>query len=249
MNVFISVAIITFNEEKNIERCLKSVLPVADEIVVLDSFSTDKTEEICKKYNVRFEQHAFDGHIQQKNRAVGLCSHHHVLSLDADEALTPELTQSILTIKSNWGNAEGYYMNRLNNYCGKWIKHCGWYPDRKLRLFDRRKGMWAGTNPHDKYEVSNDKNTKLLSGDLQHYTYYTVKQHINQANYFTDIAANAQQNKNASILRIFISPAFRFFRDYFIKLGFLDGYYGFVICCISSFSTFIKYVKIRQLQK
>jgi len=250
MSVQLSVTIITFNEEKNIERCLKSVQSIAEEIVVLDSFSKDRTEAICKEYNVRFEQHAFDGHIQQKNRAIQHCKHDYVLSLDADEALSEDLIQSIQNVKNNWGNSEGFYMNRLTNYCGKWIKHCGWYPDTKLRLFKKDCGKWTGTNPHDRYEVENNNNTKKLKGDLLHYSYYTIKQHLDQVNYFTDILAKEQyQTKSAGILKILVSPLIKFIKDYIIKLGFLDGYYGFVVCSISSFATFIKYAKIRQLQK
>ena len=146
----ISVVIITFNEEKNIGRCLESVKNIADEIVVLDSFSTDKTEEICLQHGASFFQHPFDGHIEQKNRAITYATYPHILSLDADEVLSPELEQSIKAVKENW-QADGYYFNRLTNYCGKWIRHCGWYPDRKLRLWDSRKGKWGGVNPHDKY--------------------------------------------------------------------------------------------------
>ena len=250
MSIRISVAIITFNEEKNIERCIQSVLPIADEILVLDSFSEDKTKEICSKYEVVFKQHIFDGHIQQKNRAIEYTTNEYVLSLDADEALSTKLLASIKSIKENWGSVDGYYMNRLTNYCGKWINHCGWYPDTKLRLFKKGKGHWTGTNPHDKFEVENDKNTSKLKGDLLHYSYYTIKQHLDQVNYFTDILAKEQyQTKGASILKILISPWIKFIKDYFIKLGILDGYYGFVVCFVSSFATFIKYAKIRRLQK
>src|SRR6476620_7997347 len=155
----LSVVIITFNEERNIGRCLKSVKEVADEIVVLDSFSKDKTREICESHGARFIQHAFDGHIQQKNRAITFAAYPHILSLDADEALDETLIDSIKKIKQNF-TKDGYYLNRLTNYCGHWVRHCGWYPDRKLRLADSRKGHWTGVNPHDKYELfEGDKNT------------------------------------------------------------------------------------------
>ena len=166
--VKLSVVIITYNEEKNIERCLQSVQTIADEIVVLDSFSKDRTPEICGKYGVKFFQHVFDGHIQQKNRAISYASFSHVLSLDADEALSEELRSSIKAVKNDF-RKDGYYMNRLTNYCGHWVKHCGWYPDKKLRLWDSRKGHWTGINPHDKYELfEGDKNTGQLKGDILH---------------------------------------------------------------------------------
>ena len=135
----ISVVIITFNEEKNIGRCLESVKKVADEIVVLDSFSTDKTEQICATFGVKFFRHVFDGHIEQKNRAITYAAFPLVFSIDADEVLSETLIASILEVKKN-NTKDGWYMNRLTNYCGKWIRHSGWYPDRKLRLFNSHKG-------------------------------------------------------------------------------------------------------------
>src|SRR5690606_7424734 len=136
----------------NIERCLQSVTEVADEIVVLDSVSTDRTKEICLRYSAKFYEHPFDGHIEQKNRAITYASHPHILSLDADEALDAELIEEIKKVKRNFPK-QGYYMNRLTNYCGHWVRHCGWYPDRKLRLWDSRCGKWTGINPHDRFEL------------------------------------------------------------------------------------------------
>ena len=146
MEVKVSAVIITYNEERNIKRCLDSIVGVADEIVVVDSYSTDRTEEICKAYHVKFIQHRFFGHIQQKNWAILQATSPYILSLDADEALSDELRLSILKAKKNWTH-DGYYFNRLTNYCGKWIRHTSWYPARKLRLWDSRKGSWGGFNP------------------------------------------------------------------------------------------------------
>lgn len=187
----LSAVIITFNEERNIERCLHSLHGIADEIVVVDSFSKDRTKEICLGFGVKFVEHSFEGHIQQKNWAITQASHQFVLSLDADEALDDELKNSILKAKSN-GMKDGYYMNRLTNYCGHWVKHCGWYPDKKLRLWNSQKGAWTGINPHDKYEMHDgDKVTGWLKGNLLHYSYYSVEDHYKQVNYFTDIASKA----------------------------------------------------------
>jgi len=249
MQVKLSVVIITFNEEKNIERCLASVKEIADEIVVVDSFSTDQTKEICKKHNVNFIEHAFDGHIEQKNWAITQASFPHILSLDADEAITKELSKEILEIKNNW-EYDGYSFNRLTNYCGKWIKHCGWYPDKKLRLWDSRKGSWKGVNPHDMYVLESNK-IKHVNQDILHYSYYSISDHIKQVNYFTDIAAKAaiKEGKTSSVFKILINPMVKFFRDYFFKLGILDGYYGFIISIISSHATFLKYTKIKQFQQ
>jgi glycosyltransferase involved in cell wall biosynthesis len=245
----LSAVIITFNEEKNIGRCIDSLAGIADDIVIVDSFSTDKTEEICRSKGVRFVQHVFEGHIQQKNWAITQATHKHILSLDADEALDEILKKSILDIKQNW-KKEGYYMNRLTNYCGKWIKHCGWYPDKKLRLWDSTKGHWTGINPHDKYELhSGDAHTAHLKGDILHYSFYTVEQHLKQVDYFTNISSKAlfEKGKKANGLQLLINPAVKFFRDYIFKLGFLDGYYGFIVCKISAKATYLKYAKLKAL--
>src|ERR1035437_913702 len=231
----LSVVIITFNEEKNIGRCLDSVKDIADEVVIVDSFSTDKTEEICRSKGAHLVQHKCDGHIEQKNWAITQAKFPYVLSLDADEALSDELKKSILAVKNNW-TKDGYYMNRLTNYCGKWIHHSGWYPDRKLRLWDSRKGKWGGINPHDKYEMSEgDKATGFLRGDILHYSYYSVEDHYKQVEKFSGISAMALQKQNSKISypMVFLKTGFKFFRNYFLKLGFLDGKYGFIVCKIS----------------
>ena len=245
----LSVVIITFNEEKNIERCLTSVKEIADEIVVLDSFSKDKTQAICERYGVNFFQHAFDGHIQQKNRAVTYAKNSHVLSLDADEALDETLVKSIMAIKSNF-NKDGYYMNRLTNYCGHWVRNCGWYPDKKLRLWDKAKGEWTGINPHDKYELfEGDKNAGYLKGDILHYSYYTIEDHYKQVDYFTSIASKAyfEKGKRAPLFKLIINPIAKFIDHYFLKLGFLDGHAGFLISKISAYATYLKYKKLKKL--
>ena len=246
----ISAVIITYNEEKNIERCLLSVKDLVDEIVVVDSFSTDKTEEICRAYGVKFIKHEFEGHIEQKNWAITQASNPYILSMDADEALSDTLKTSIKSVKADW-TYDGYRFNRLTSYCGKWIKHTGWYPDVKLRLWDSRKGSWKGVNPHDRYEMTDDAKIKYLKGDLLHYSYYTIKQHLDQVNKFTEIAAIAavKEGKKTNLIKIILHPLWKFLRDYFFKLGILDGYYGFVISVISSHATFVKHLKIKELTK
>jgi len=246
----LSVVIITFNEEQNIERCLKSVQSIADEIIVLDSFSTDKTQEICESFGVRFSAHKFDGHIQQKNRALSLASNEWVLSLDADEAPNNELLNSIKQALEN-PKAEAYYFNRLTNYLGKWIRHSGWYPDQKLRLLKKSKGKWAGINPHDKIEMLDGVKPQYLKGELLHYSYYSIEQHIDQINKFTTIGAFEAHKKGrkSNMAIASIKSFWKFVRDYFFKLGILDGYYGFVICSLSAWATFNKYLKLRELIK
>lgn len=244
----LSVVIITFNEEKNIGICLEAAKDVADELVVVDSFSTDKTAEICRKYNVKFVQHTFEGHIQQKNWALTQTSNDCVLSLDADEVLSPRLKASILEIKKNWTH-DGYYFNRLTNYCGKWIRHGGWYPDRKLRLWDKRKGQWKGVNPHDRFELVKGATKKYIKGDLLHYSYFSIRGHIDQVNKFTGLGSKAafEIGKKSNFLKITFAPFWKFVKDYIIRLGFLDGYYGYIIAMISAHASFIKYVKLKEL--
>jgi glycosyltransferase involved in cell wall biosynthesis len=246
----ISVVIITFNEEKNLERCLQSIQSVADDVVVVDSFSTDRTKEIAIKYNARFIQHVFEGHIEQKNWAITQAKFPHVLSLDADEAIDETLKQSILEAKEDWG-ADGYSMNRLNYWCGQSIRHGGWYPDRKFRLWDSRKGSWGGINPHDEYKVQAGCSEKHLKGDILHFSYYTINQHLKQVNYFTDILAQQyfEKGRKASWFKILINPLIKFIGSYFFQKGFLDGFAGFAVCMISAHATFLKYAKLRMLQK
>lgn len=247
----LSVVIITFNEERNIERCLRSVKEIADDIVVVDSFSTDRTKEICLANGARFIENAFAGHIEQKNFAITQAKHPFILSLDADEALDATLIQSIQTAKIEEA-FDGFYMNRLTNYCGQWIKHSGWYPDRKLRLWDSRKGHWTGINPHDRYELfEGDAATKLLKGDILHYSYYSLADHYKQVEYFTNIASKAyfEKGKKANFVKLSFNPALKFLSAYIFKLGFLDGINGWRIAKISAYATYLKYAKLKQLWK
>ena len=246
----LSVLIITFNEEKNIEKCLDSVKDVADEIVVVDSFSTDRTEEICKKFDVKFIKQKFLGYIEQKNYAQPHTKFDYILSLDADEALSEELKNSILEEKKKF-KYNGYTMNRLTNYCGKWIKHSGWYPDTKLRLFKSDSGKWGGINPHDKFIQNTKIKTAHLKGNILHYSYYTVEEHLKRVENFSDIAAKAlfQSGKKTNIFKIIFSSILKFIRNYFFYRGFLDGRQGYIICKLAARTTYLKYLKLKKLNK
>jgi glycosyltransferase involved in cell wall biosynthesis len=246
----LSVVIITYNEERNIGRCLESVKDVADEIVVVDSLSEDRTVEICESFGAKVISHPFEGHIRQKNFAISQATYPHQLSLDADEALTDELKNQIIKVKENW-EFDGYRMNRLANYCGKWIRHSGWYPDPKLRLYDSRKGSWGGLDPHDKFEMEPGAKIGHLKGDLLHYTYYTIEEHVIQSDKFSTIAANEiiRKGKKLYFIQLFIKPVAKFIRNYFLKLGFLDGFYGFIICQGAAHETFLKYVKAWHIKR
>ena len=247
----ISAVIITFNEEKNIERCLLSLQGVVEEIIVVDSGSTDNTEAICNQFGVRFVRQNWLGYGAQKNFANSLATCDYILSVDADEALSDLLKKSILEIKEKL-TADVYSVNRLTNYCGKkWIRYCGWYPDRKVRLWKKGITEWSLDELHETPLLPAGTSILPLIGDLLHYSYHTVSEHVIQFNKFTDIGAAAcyQKGERVTIFKIIYKSAWKFIRDYFFKCGFLDGYYGFVICRISAFATFIKYVKVRELQK
>ena len=250
-SIKISAVIITYNEEDNIERCLDSVTETADEIVVVDSFSSDATAEICKSRGVEFIQHSFEGHIEQKNYALSCAGNDYVLSLDADEALSETLVASIQATKQSW-SADGYSMNRRTRYCGRWIRHCGWYPDRKIRLWDRRQGQWGGVNPHDHVAMEQGSRLDHLNGDILHYSYPTIRHHVSQINRFSDIAARAafaDGRRSNLLLDICLNPTLTFFKKYVLKLGILDGYEGFVISTSTAYGKFLKYIKLRELEK
>jgi glycosyltransferase involved in cell wall biosynthesis len=245
----ISGVIITYNEARNIARCLESLQVVCDEILVLDSFSTDSTAQICQSFGVRFEQNTFEGHIQQKNEALKRASHPWVLSLDADEALSPELRASILALKKEVPQKGGFTFNRLTNYCGKWIHHSGWYPDTKLRLVTKADAEWGGINPHDQLLPTKELQLQHLKGDLLHYSYYTKADHFKQIAYFSAIAAKELHARRikSSIPTIIMKVAAQFIKTYFIKLGFLDGMAGWHIAVRSAYATQQKYQLLRKL--
>ena len=246
----LSGVIITYNEERNIEKCLQSLINVVDEIVVVDSFSKDKTKSICLKYNVVFIEQKFLGYIEQKNFALKQTSNNYVVSLDGDEALSNDLQKSIIAVKSNWEH-DAYYCNRLNNFCGQWIKHSDWYPNKKLRVFDRTKAEWKGINPHDNIVLHSSNKISFLKGDLLHWTYQTYSEFNLKTEMFSSIAAKAyyDKGKKSSIWKILFNPTWAFFKSYFLRLGFLDGLNGFIICVQTANITFLKYTKLRELYR
>lgn len=248
--VKLSVVIITLNEEKNLPRCLNSVQNIADEIVVIDSFSTDRTEEIVKSYGGKVYQKAFEGYVSQKNFANSKATFNRILSLDADEVLSDELKISVQNAKQNF-EADGYTLNRLTNYAGKWVRHSGWYPDTKLRLFDRRKGKWEGLIIHEEFKLEPGANQRHLKGDLLHYSFNSVEDHKKQSEKFTTLGAEAdfQKGKKAPFYKIWFGPVVKFVQSYFFRLGFLDGKTGLTICWLSAAATHTKYVKLKKLHR
>jgi glycosyltransferase involved in cell wall biosynthesis len=243
----LSVVIIAFNEEKNIGRCIDSVSAIADEIIVIDSFSSDRTVEIAARKGASITQTAFRGYIEQKNYALQLASNNFVLSLDADEALDEELVRSILEVKKA-PPAKAFKMNRCTSYCGHFLRHGAWYPDRKIRLFDKRIAHWGGDNPHDKIILEKGNRAARLKGNILHFSFTTVEDHITQNNHFTTISASTLYAKGIRFKwhKMVFNPFWAFIYGYILRLGFLDGFYCFVVAVNASHYTFMKYLKLRQ---
>ncbi len=246
----ISGVIIAYNEERYIRQCIRSLQQVADEVLVVDSFSTDKTPEICQSMGVKLIKKEFSGHIEQKNFAVQQASYDHILSLDADETLSDELLDSIRKVKQNFTH-DAYSFKRLNNFCGKWMYATNLYPDRKIRLWDRRKGQWGGTNPHDKVVMQKGTSVRRLKGCILHYMCDSFEEHLDTINRYTTIAAweASKQGHSGSAFKVYYKTFWRFIRNYFIKKGFIAGYTGFVVSYCDAFSCFLKYVKLRHITK
>ena len=243
----VTACIITRNEEVNLPDCLASV-GWADEIVVVDSRSTDRTREIAAAAGARVIERDFAGHIEQKNFAVDQAKNDWVLCIDADERLSPELRASMQAALEDPAPPEAFEFARLTFHVGRPIRHGGWYPDRKTRLFDRRKARWGGRNPHDHVEVKG--RTGRLAGDLHHYSYRSLSDHLRQIDFFTDIAAKDKRarGERSSFARMALRPAWKFLRMYVMKGGFLDGLPGFIVAVTGAYYVFLKYAKLREIE-
>jgi glycosyltransferase involved in cell wall biosynthesis len=237
----VSACIIAFNEEINIRRCLESV-KWCDEIIIIDSYSTDTTVEICREYTDKIHTREYKGNIDQKNFAASLTTCKWVLSLDADESVRPDLKQEIFDIlENNDPLINGYYFKRRAYLFGKWIKHCGWYPDYKLRLFRRGKGNFGGREPHDQLIVHGQ--TKRLKGAIDHFTYRSVREYIYKIVRYSDVASTRIEYSNPCLifLLMLVKPPVKFFEMYFLKCGFLDGVLGLIISFLTAFGNFLKF--------
>lgn len=242
--VKISAVIITYNEEQNIGRCIDSIASVVDEIVVIDSYSKDRTGAIALEKGARIVEHPFKSHIDQKNFAVTQSTYDYVLSLDADEYLSETLTKSILAVKESWP-FDAYRMNRLSNYGGKWIHHGNWYPDQKIRLWNKRKGLWGGENPHDKVVLKRGVKVMHLKGDLLHRAYVDASETLTKVQKYSDIFANENVGRrSSSALQIMAHSSFAFLKSYILKRGFLDGFEGLMVAMTVSNHVFYKYAKL-----
>lgn len=246
----LSVVIISYNEAQNIGRCIDSVRRVADEVILVDSFSDDGTVEIAESRGAIVKKSRFDGYINQKNKAINMAGKDFVLLLDADEALSEELADSILAEKDHF-SFKGYSMNRCSFFCGKFIKRGLWYPDRKLRLFDKRVGQCGGMNPHDRIIMIEDVAVKHLKGDLLHYCFDSVEEYYERSESVSTIAAQSlfEVGIKKSWSKLFLSPAWSFINGYFLRLGFLDGSTGLIIAWQTASQSFSKYRKLRRMYK
>lgn len=242
----ISAAIITLNEERNIARAIEC-LRCCDEVVVVDSGSTDRTTEVAAKLGARVVESNWRGYSQQKNFAAEQCLHDWVLSIDADEALSEALEGEIWMLKKAGPQADGYTMPRLAQYLGRWILHSGWYPDRKVRLFDRRKAKWVGDFVHESVRV--EGRVAHLDSHLLHYTCDSLTEHVRTTNHYTTLAAEqiVANKEDVSWHRMVFNPLWTFFKTYFLKQGFRDGTEGLTIAYMAAFYNYLKFAKARAM--
>jgi len=243
----ISACVITFNEERKIRRCLQS-LAWCDELVVVDSFSTDHTVEICREFTDRVYQREWLGYVGQRNTVRELAQHPWILFLDSDEEVSPGLREEILAEFERGHNATiGYEFPRQVYYLGRWIRHGEWYPDVKLRLFRKDCGRTEGQEPHDKVVVTG--RVKRLKNAIWHYTYDDLRDHFETLNRFSTITAQQKfvQGGRFKWRDLLFRPPLRFLRGYFLRAGFLDGAHGFLIAIASAYGAYMKYAKLWEL--
>ena len=243
----VSACVIAGDEEANIEDCVRS-LQFCDEVVVVDSHSKDRTRELAAALGARVVEHDWLGHIDQKNHAVSLARNDWVLCVDADERVTPELKEAVLRVTQGEPPCAGYEVARRNIYLGRWIKHGGWYPDAKVRLFDRRRGRWGGVNPHDHVKVDGPVGT--LGADLEHLSYRDVSHHVTKSiDFFSTISAKEKLSRGQSFItvQLLLGPPWKFTKMFFLRLGFLDGWRGFIVAMLGAFFVFLKYAKLWEL--
>jgi len=243
----ISAVIITYNEEKRLEPAIKSLDGIAEEIIVVDRYSDDDTVKIAKKYTNCVFQRKWTNFADQKNFANSKAKFSWILSLDADERLSPKLKEELLQVKEQELGCSGFSMPREVFYLGRWIRHSGWYPDRKIRLFQKERARWEGEYVHEKLLIEGE--VKKLRGSIHHFTYRNIADHLRRINTFSDLGAQKlyAQNKKCRWYHLLFLPFFRFLRAFFLKAGFLDGFAGFVISVLDSYSVFTRYAKLKEI--
>jgi hypothetical protein len=237
----ISAVIITYNEAQNILRCINSLLPVVDEIIVVDSFSADGTKAICETASVVFVQTKWLGYGATKNYGHSIASNNYILSIDADEALSNELAKEIILQKQQLKNC--YSFNRLTNYAGTWVKHGGWYPDTKTRLFNKETIAWNLAPVHEQLVLPANQTIIKLKGDLLHYSFTSTTQHKQKIQKYAPLEGSKVMYLPAHILylKLLFSPISIFVKKYLVQLGFIDGLVGWHVARLSAYATFMRY--------
>lgn len=243
----ISAVIITHNEEKRLEPALKSLKAVASEIIVVDAYSSDETLKIAKKYTGKVYQREWTNFADQKNFANSKAALPWILSLDADERLSPELRHEIMALKEGEPQCSGFSMPRQVFYLGKWIRHSGWHPDRKIRLFRKDKARWEGEYVHEKLEIEGE--VGKLKSPIHHFTYRNIQDHLGRINTFSDLGAKKlyAEKKKCRWYHLVFFPFFRFMKSFFLKGGFMDGFAGFVIAVLNGYAIFSRYAKLKEI--
>ena len=241
----ISATIIALNEQRNIARAIRSV-GFCEEVLVIDSGSTDRTVEIARSLGAKVVTNDWPGYAAQKNFAASIARNDWILSVDADEAVGSELASQILRLKAQLPDRAGYDFPRLARYCGRWIRHSGWYPDRKVRLYRKDSGQWVGQYVHESLELSGP--VGHLDGDLLHYTCDTPDQHVRNVERYTDLAAREIRESGSPVAawKLLLGPPFSFVKSYLLQLGILDGKAGFMIARMAARYVFLKYSKARK---
>jgi len=244
----ISVAVITKNEELNIRGCLESVR-WADEIVVVDNGSTDETPQICQSFQARVYLEEWKGFSRQKNSAIEKTRNEWVLSLDADERVSHSLRQEIEGVLERDPSTDGYFIARKSFFLGRWIKHCGWYPDFNLRLFRKSRGRFQERAVHERVEIQGK--VGYLKNPLEHRTYRSLSDFFERMDRYSTLAAREMQHdgRRFRFFDVFFRPPFTFLQMYLLRAGFLEGYLGFLLSVLYSFYTFAKYIKLKELQE
>jgi len=243
----VSVYVLTTNNRRTVERCLKS-LSWAEELVIVDSFSQDGTHEICKPYTHKLFQRKWTGHRDQYQYAADLTTRDWIMFVDADEEIPSELVEEIRTeLKGKAKDLDGYFVYRRTYYLGRWIRYGGWYPDGEIRLYRREKGRWEG-GLHAKLVV--DGRVGVLINQYHHYTYGNISDQIQTIDKYSNIAAMDlfKSGEKFNLFKLLFHPPFRFVKEYLFKLGFRDGLPGFIIIVSTMFYVFIKYAKLWEIQ-
>lgn len=246
----LSTVIMTFNEEAKIERCIQSVLSISDEIIVLDSYSTDRTKTLAQALGAQVKEHKFLGYIKQRELSISHAQYELILALDADEFLSPELEKEILQIKNN-PQFDAYYLNRLNSINGFWLHHGSEFPHHIIRLFKKGKVTCGGNPPHDKINPVEGASSSKLKGLLMHHCNEDIHDRITTVNSHSTRAAQFRfsQGMKSNYFRILIKPIWKFIVEYFLKAGFLDGFYGFLMAKTKAFYIYLRESKLMELNK